>query len=284
MARKPRTISKSGIYFVYLKPVSGIKLFNNTDNFTAFIKFLSECSKKYTCSILSYCLNYKNAYLMIKEYESGQFSLFMRRLLSSYALYYNKNNSRSGSVTADRFKSIPIETVSDCINVSVFIHQNAETEYSSLKEYINQQDGICDTSYILQSIADTHITAVYKFQDMLNRKSEFNYEPKTRQKLSDEKIIKVINKYADIEMLKNMPKEKRNNILKNLRTKENLSIGEIQRLTGISRGIITRAYNSKKTIKNIDKKKSIPDTTNYKIRNDVITEKITEKKEEIWLL
>ena len=119
MARKPRTISKSGIYFVYLKPVSGIKLFNNADNFTAFIKYLSECSEKYACSIFSYCLNYKNAYLMIKEYEVGHFSLFMRRLLSSYALYYNKKNSRSGSVTADRFKSIPIEDVSDCINASV---------------------------------------------------------------------------------------------------------------------------------------------------------------------
>ena len=102
-----------------------------------------------------------------------------------------------------------------------------------------------------------------------------------------EKIIKIISKYtsgSSPDTIAGLKKEERDKILKFLREKEGLSIGTLQRITGISRGIITRAYNKNKPdIK--PNTKNIPDTADYKTRNDVITQKITEKtKEEIWLL
>lgn len=284
MPRKPRKVSKSGIYFVYLEAAFGIRLFSENDDFNTFLKILIDCKNRYACDIFSYALCEKDVYMLIRENEKDEFSKFMRTALSTYAVGFNRKYLRNGAITADRFKSVPIETDADAVNSAIFIHKSAKSKFSSKIEYFDGSDGLCSKEYIL------NIISIKDFKKLHDKKPEFLYIPKHPNKFSDEKLRKIITKYTgeNPEDINNLPRDMRDEILRTLRKKEGLTISEINKITGVSRGIITRAYNSKNPVKVVQKKKH-PDTTNYKVRNDLLEEKFTEKdtkteKEEIWLL
>ena len=56
-------------------------------------------------------------------------------------------------------------------------------------------------------------------------------------------ITKILNG-DDVSSIALKPKIKRDEILRYLREKEGFTIGQLERVTGISRGIITRSYNN----------------------------------------
>ena len=281
MARKSREISSSGIYFVYFNSAFGIKLFYDNEDFNSFLNILGNCLKKYNCDLITYALNEKEAYILLKDNEKTNFSLFMRSLLSSYAVRYNRRYLRCGTVTSDRFKSVPVKSLSECIDAAVFIHSRAGNIFSGKHEYFEDRDGLLNKDLIFDEIGKENFLKIH------SKKPLFTFVPKHTKRLNDEKILKIISKYTNglsPTSISGLKKEERDKILRQLREKECLSIGTLQRVTGISRGIITRAYN-KNNSEMKSEIKNIPDTTDYKVRNDVITQKITEKKqEEIWLL
>ncbi len=96
--------------------------------------------------LLGYCLMDNHLHLLIKENIEGGTSLYMQRLLNSYAKYFNVRNERSGPLFTGRFKAVLVDGDEQLLQVSRYIHLNPYVahmikdplgyKWSSLGDYI----------------------------------------------------------------------------------------------------------------------------------------------------
>ncbi len=113
--------------------------------------------------LLSYCLMSNHIHLLIKENFDGGTSLYMHRLLTSYARYFNVRQDRSGSLFVNPFKAVLISGDDQLLHVSRYIHLNPFMarivgdplvyRWSSLKEYVEEQPKfLCHYSLIKEMV------------------------------------------------------------------------------------------------------------------------------------
>lgn len=107
-----------------------------------------------------YCLMTNHVHLLIRENVNGGTSLFMRRLLTSYACYFNIKRHRSGSLFLHPFKAVLVDGDEQLLHVSRYIHLNPYTAHltddifkypwSSLLNFIDPKPSqqICHTSLL----------------------------------------------------------------------------------------------------------------------------------------
>ena len=67
--------------------------------------FVSEHPQKPLVAILAYSLMSNHYHIVLKELEEGGVSLFMKRLMTAYAMYFNAKYDHSGVIFQGRFKS-----------------------------------------------------------------------------------------------------------------------------------------------------------------------------------
>lgn len=100
--------------------------------------------------IIVYCLMPNHFHLLIKQVKEKGIFNFMSLLQNSYARYFNLKSSRKGGLFEDRFKAIRVETDSQLLHLSRYIHLNPYSSYivkdfptllkypySSLPEYLD---------------------------------------------------------------------------------------------------------------------------------------------------
>ena len=169
----------------------------------------------------------------------------MKRLLTKYVRWYNSKYERSGALIANRYKSKPIEVDEYFLSVIRYIHQNpikanlikdiAEYEWSSYTEYLTEKQGLTDKHFVLDMMSKTEFIEFHQIEEQ----SIFVVDD--RIKLTDDEIRRKILKVYGIEpkLIGEMERNKRNEILRIL--KEKYSIRQLERVTGISRGIIHKS-------------------------------------------
>lgn len=74
--------------------------------------------------LLAYCLMTNHFHLLIKENIEKGTSLYMKRILTSYACYFNKRRKRSGSLFIHPFKAVLVDGDDQLLHVSRYIHLN----------------------------------------------------------------------------------------------------------------------------------------------------------------
>ena len=112
--------------------------------------------------IISYCLMPNHFHLLIKQNFDNGISKFVSNFQNSYTRYFNCKHNRIGSLFLDQFKAVRIETEEQLLHISRYIHLNPYTSYivksidelivyswSSLKQYLGLEVGICETKDIL---------------------------------------------------------------------------------------------------------------------------------------
>ncbi len=107
----------------------------------------------------------------------------------------------------------------------------------------DKENNIVDTEDFLMLLNDDKITAQKMFIDFHTESETNDFSISDTKKLTDEQLIRKIKKilqHTDYRKIVNLPKPERNSLLAELR-KNGFTIGQLERLTGISRGIITRA-------------------------------------------
>jgi len=97
--------------------------------------------------ILGYCLMTNHVHLLVHQNVDNGISLYMLRLLTSYARYFNVRRIRSGSLFINPFKAVLISKDEELLHVSRYIHLNPYSArmvndvhgyfWSSLAEYIS---------------------------------------------------------------------------------------------------------------------------------------------------
>jgi len=102
-----------------------------------------------------------------------------------------------------------------------------------------------DTDFVLNIFNEMNKEEVVKsFIEYINKENEDECEDiLEKQRLTDNEAIKIIKAYCKVEHgidLQKLEVSIRNSYIRKLREEYNLSIRQIERLTGISRGIIQK--------------------------------------------
>ncbi len=75
-------------------------------------------------SLLSYCLMLNHFHLLIKQIEAISIDKFMNSLLTRYVMYFNRKYKRIGPLFQDVYKAVLVESDSQLVYLSAYIHRN----------------------------------------------------------------------------------------------------------------------------------------------------------------
>ena len=178
----------------------------------------------------------------------------MHSILTRYVQWFNYKYQRSGALIGNRYKSEPIEDEKYYFSLIRYIHKNPKKaglveklkdyQWSSYSEYIQEKKkGITDICFLLGMFCEERKKAVKEFISFHEAEDEDYFSLPERKRLTDEQAknrIKMILKNVDISELLTMKKEERNRYISMIKEETEISIRQLERLTGISRGIISR--------------------------------------------
>ncbi len=251
MARKPREKSSTGIYHVMFRGINGQVVFKDHEDCKKLLQTIKKYKKVSQYTIYAYCLMNNHVHLLIKE-EKEDLGIIFRRIGASYVYWYNRKYKRRGPLFQDRYKSEPVEDDKYFLTVLRYIHQNPikagiekdikKYSWSSYNEYIRKVN-ICDINFPLSLFAENKKRAVKLFKNFNEKKNDdrcLEYEEQGR--IDDTEGTQIIIEIAEVEdpgRVQDFQRDKRDKIIKELKSR-GLSIRQIERLTGVSFGIIRR--------------------------------------------
>ncbi len=92
--------------------------------------------------LLAFCLMPNHVHLFLYQHGQHDMTEFMRSILTSYSMYFNRKYKRSGPLFESRYKASRISDDSYLMHISRYIHLNPRNwrdyEYSSLPYYLHQ--------------------------------------------------------------------------------------------------------------------------------------------------
>jgi len=252
MPRKARLKSESGIYHIIMRGINRMVIFNDYEDRHRFFQTLKYYKKICGYKIYAYCLMNNHFHLLL-SIGAEPLEQVMRRICGKYVYWYNNKYDRVGYLFQDRFKSEPVENEAYFLTVLRYIHQNPlkagmakeldQYPWSSYNCYLSQ-DSFVDINFALNIFNNDIERAVKSFIEFNRQKTDGQcLEVEDKKHLSDQKAVAIIKKvYEDDKNndLQKLDKKSRDYYLNKLK-QEGLSIRQIERLTGINRGIISRA-------------------------------------------
>jgi REP element-mobilizing transposase RayT len=255
MPRSARKKSSTGIYHIVFRGINKQRIFEEKEDYLTLLEKLHSFQETSRYEIYAYCLMSNHVHLLMKE-GTEEFGLAFRRIGTSYVHWFNKKYERCGHLFQDRYKSEPVEKDSYLLTVIRYIHQNPvkaglvkkiqEYPWSSYQEYIHHKpltNNICNTAFIFSFFSEDPEDAEkhwIDFNQTISSDSCLDYDIGTRWVDSEaEAFIKKTAKVKYPSELQSFEKQKRNRMIKILKEK-GISIRQIERLTGISFGIIRK--------------------------------------------
>lgn len=229
-----------------LRGINHQQIFEDEEDNLKFLQILEEYKSICNYKIYAYCLMSNHLHLLIKE-EDEEIHQIIKRIAGKYVYWYNTKYDRSGHLFQDRFKSEPVEDDNYFLTVLRYIHQNPlqagiakkidKYPYCSYNEYLNSGT-LVDTEFAIEMIKEENYVSFHL---------EYSKEPcmditdKTHR-LTDEDAKKLIAKLSgcsNVSEFQKLDKKKRDNLLSEFK-KSGISIRQLTRLTGISKGIVER--------------------------------------------
>lgn len=252
MPRKPRTKSESGIYHIVMRGINRQTIFEDEKDGERFIDILLKYKDLCGYELFAYCLMSNHLHLLLKE-GAEPLEQVMRRICGSYVYWYNRKYDRVGNLFQDRYKSEPVEDEAYFLVVLRYIFQNPvkagivinveDYEWSNYKEYIIKNK-ITDVKFVFDIFNKNRVLATKGFIEFINKQNEDTcMDIMEKKRITDKDariIIKNQSKIDNAIDLQKLDISMRNIYLKELKEIHNLSIRQIERLTGINRGIIAR--------------------------------------------
>lgn len=246
MSREARKLSKSGFYHIVFRGINHQNIFEEEQDFEYMLEIFKKLKQEMQFEIHAYCLMTNHVHILLKESQTGDISTILKRLLTKYVMKFNKKYQRSGALIGSRYKSKVVEVDEYFIPLIVYIHQNPlragivkkleNYKYSSYCEYIGKRKFV-DVQLSLEMLGKKEWIKAH--QQLVENK----FQVEGRKKLSEEEIRQKILKGTDNiepQRLGTLERTERDRILQKLKN-SGLSIREIERVTGISRGIVAKS-------------------------------------------
>lgn len=146
-----------GYYHVYFRGGNRSRIFREDADyekmFSLFARYLSLKETKNSAGVsfpnytnrmelLAFCLMPNHVHLFIFQQTQGTMTEFMRSLLTSYSMYFNKKYKRTGPLLESCYKASLISSEAYLLHISRYIHANPKDwrgyAYSSLPYYLQQ--------------------------------------------------------------------------------------------------------------------------------------------------
>lgn len=123
MPRQARLDIPGIFQHVMARGIENANIFSDDSNYRFFIKRLGELLEETQTDCFAWALIPNHFHLLLR---TGPTSLatFMRRLMTSYAVYYNRYHQRSGHLFQNRYKSIVCEGDPYFLELVRYIHLN----------------------------------------------------------------------------------------------------------------------------------------------------------------
>lgn len=250
MPRTARKASESGFYHVMMRGASRQLIFEDDYDRRSFLDLLSKGCSKSDIGLLAYALMGNHVHLLV-EGSLENLANCMKKVMGTYASQFNRRHARCGHLFQDRFRSEPIDSDEYLLAVVRYIHKNpeaaglataAEWRWSSYREYVDRPI-LIDSTLVLDMIG-----GVDGFIDFHRQRHEgknpIECEESHPAKLfSDEEAIEIARGLLgalSLESLSGLSKKERDYAVGRLRG-AGLGVRQIQRLTGISLGAISKA-------------------------------------------
>ncbi len=180
MAKRNVIFANNEYYHVFNRGVARMPIFHTRRDYIRFLQATQyykknlkgrsfshyaesqELSEKFTnaVDIISYCFMPNHFHFLLCQKEEGGISNFMRKLMNSYAKYFNVKHKREGPLYQGNFKAVWIESTEQLIHVDRYIHLNPvvsqmvvskpeEYEWSSYREHLGiSSRNICNRGII----------------------------------------------------------------------------------------------------------------------------------------
>ena len=249
MPRTARKQSGSSVYHIVNRGAGKQIIFEDDADRAFFMKKLEALLDEEGGTLLAWCLM-GNHFHLLATIPFERLNELMHRLQTSYAGYFNRVYGHVGAVFEGRFKSEPVETDEYLMTVVRYIHENPrkggvynglDYPWSSYREYCGKK-GYADTSFVLDVFGGlSQFKTFHDAQHQDERCLEAREVP--LRGLSDEDARCIADKLLEdvaVGSLKGTDRQTRDKALAMLKAR-GLSVRQIQRMTGISLGVISKA-------------------------------------------
>lgn len=131
-----------GFYHIYNRGVEKKRIFLDKQDHVVFLAFLKRYltpppedptktlepnfykSLHEEIELLAYCLMPNHFHLLLKQTEIDSMAKLLRRVATSYSIYFNKKYERVGPLFQGTYKAIPIDNENYLLHLSRYIHLN----------------------------------------------------------------------------------------------------------------------------------------------------------------
>ncbi len=244
MPRHARNIYEGGYRHVIIRGIGKQILFEDEYDYLFFLRILERYSKETDISVCVYCLMDNHVHLLIHD-QGTNTPLLMKKIGVSYSAYYNGKYERTGHLFQDRYKCENINDDRYYLIVLRYILRNPEkagicrTEKYRWSSYHTYGD---KNSFLEQSLTYKLMGDKQEYLDYINTEnydSCMEYTGRKDDAWAKDVISRTLGVSSGTE-IQNYGRSERDRALKTLKS-EGLSIRQIERLTGINRGVIQKA-------------------------------------------
>lgn len=251
MPRKARQKAESGIYHVMLRGIDRQLIFEDAEDYLRFLDIVQECRDLCDFKLYAYCLMGNHVHLLLKVQNDGLETIF-KRIGGRYVYYYNVKYQRIGHLFQDRFKSEPVDDDAYFLTVLRYIHQNPvkaklcskveDYPFSSFAEYLHESTCV-DTEYAHSMIDRSEFV---RFNNTPNSDTCMEIASPTRRAVTDTQAQIVIEKISHCKTIiefQELEEKKKERYIKKIYDK-GVSVRQLSRLTGISKGMVEKYLKS----------------------------------------
>jgi REP element-mobilizing transposase RayT len=251
MPRYARKKSESGILHVMLRGINKQTIFEDDEDRERFLETIERFKTISKYQILGYCLMDNHIHLLLKEADES-ISMVVKRICSSFVYWYNLKYERCGHLFQERYKSEIVENDTYLLTVLRYIHQNPvkaglskfvqDYMWSSYNDYLKKAT-ITDNDFVLEIFSSNREKAIATFITHSNEENYdrcLDYEEKTR--LSDNEVREFLATLGtqSISEFQQLDRDKRNEIIRKLKSIEGVTIRQLSRITGLAKSVIDR--------------------------------------------
>ena len=148
MPRGPRFVFENAFYHVFNRGINKQPIFINRQDYSFFLKKLSDLKREFDHSLYAYCLMPNHFHLSFQTRKTS-ISKIMASLATSFSMYFNRTHNHFGPVFQNRFKSILIQDDPYFLQLSKYIYLNpvkagivkdpVDYKYSSIREALGRE-------------------------------------------------------------------------------------------------------------------------------------------------
>lgn len=123
MPRLPRLDIPGLIYHVMFRGIERKEIFKNEPDYEELLSRLSSLAGAENIKVYGFSLMPNHVHLLVRPLKTG-LPTFMSRLLTGYAIYFNRKHRRAGHLFQNRYKSFAIEEDVYFLELIRYIHLN----------------------------------------------------------------------------------------------------------------------------------------------------------------